>query len=161
MTSVLVLAAIWIVVGIPAIVALLREKRSPDVDFARAMDALGTQPTTRSTHLRVSLATRRAQVTAACYVSAFGALVAGALLEARGVLAAAVVLANLGTFYRLTVLRMRAVSAMRQTVVVPVAAPGVHTLPAPAPRIPPTAFGPAIERIPEAAEADERVVVLR
>ena len=159
MTSVLVLAAIWVVVGIPAIIGIVREKRSPDVDFARAMDALGTQPATQGTQLRVSLATRRAQVTAGCYLSAIGALVAGLVLDSPGILGLSVVLANLGTFYRLTVLRMQAVSAQRHTppAAAPRAAIGAVVS---APRIPRTTLGPAIEQIP-ADTAEERVVVLR
>jgi hypothetical protein len=158
-TSVLVLAAIWVVVGIPAIIGIVREKRSPDVDFARAMDALGTQPGSQGTQLRVSLATRRAQVTAGCYLSSIGVLVAGQVLDSPGILGVGVVLANLGTFYRLTVLRMQAVSAQRHTpqTGAPRAAVGAAASP---PRIPRTTLGPAIEQIP-GDTADERVVVLR
>jgi hypothetical protein len=156
MTSVLVLGAIWLVVGIPAIIAIARERRSPDRNFARAMDALGTHPS--GTHLGVSLATRRAQVTGACYAGALLAFAPGLVLRSSAVLGVGVVLAHLGTFYRLTVLRMRAKSTRRPAPPLPT----VHTsgsLAGSFPRIPPTTLGPAIERIPERSD-DERVVVI-
>lgn len=153
----LILAAIWVVVGVPAIIGILRDKRSPDVDFARAMDALGTHPASPSTHLRVSLATRRAQVTAGCYLSAVATLIVGQLSDSPGVLGAGVVLANLGTFYRLTVLRLRAVSAHRS--LAPASPTATSSSLGTLPRIPPTTLGPAIERIP-AESPEEHVVVI-
>jgi hypothetical protein len=157
MTSVLVLAAIWVVVGIPAIIGIARERRSPDLNFARAMDALGTQPV--GTHLGVSLATRRAQVTGVCYVGASLCFAAGLSIRSSIVLAVGVLLANLGTFYRLTVLRMRAVSTRRHTAPLHAAPRSNGSLGTTLPRIPPTTLGPAIERIPERSD-DERVVVI-
>jgi hypothetical protein len=158
-TSVLVLGAIWVVVGIPAIIAIAREKRSPDLTFARAMDALGTQSPSASMHLGVSLATRRAQVLGVFYAGACTMFAVGAATESQGVLGAGVVLANLGTFYRLTVLRMRAMSAQRQ-VPAPLHAPRANGSPAGSfVRIPPTTLGPAMERIPDRAD-DERVVII-
>lgn len=155
MTSVLVLAAAWILVGIPAVVAIYRERRSPDLHFARAMDALGHQANAPTLRLGVSLEKRRTQVAAGIYASAAVAFTVGVVMQSPGVLGACVVLANLGTFYRISVLRVRAVAAQRH-------APPAFVLP-PAPIEPPMVaiIGPVSETLPVASESiDEDRVVL-
>jgi hypothetical protein len=156
MTSVLVLAAAWILVGIPAVVAIFRERRSPDLHFARAMDALGHQPTKSNLRLGVSLTKRRAQVTSGIYASALVAVSVGLALDSPGVLAASVMLANLGTFYRISILRVRAVAAQRH-------APPAYVLP-PAPIEPPMVaiLGPVTEVVERDTDtrSDERVVLI-
>ena len=162
MTSVLVLAGAWILVGIPAIIAIVRERRTPDLHFARAMDALGHQPAPSAPRPRISVSKRRAQVTAATYVSAAAVLSIGFVLSSPLVLGGAVVLLNLGTFYRISVLRMRAVAAQRQAPRTPPA----FVLP-PAPPEPPmvailgpVSTGPVLSSAPMDGADDERVVLI-
>lgn len=154
-TTVLVLAVLWVVVGVPAIVGVIRERRAPDVHFSRAMGALGATPVPPTGRRRlghqVSVAQRRHQVTAAIYLTAFLTTTAGVAMGSRPVLASGVLLVNLGTVYRIVVLRLRAVAAQRQRSSGPV----VPNSPAALASLPP---GPIEPGYPTAASESWRIV---
>lgn len=160
MTTVLVLTGAWILVGIPAAVAILRERQSPDRHFERAMAALGSQPTSPTLRLGVSLTRRRAQVASGIYAAAAACFTVGMVVQSPEVLGSSVVMANLGTFYRITVLRARAVAVQRRS-------PPTYVLP-PAPIEPAmiAILGPVSTNVDRAAEspaepiADGRAVLV-
>lgn len=107
MHSVVLIAALWVVVGIPAFVRFLQERREvPMTDFQRAMGALRGSGTDSGSPGAIALGSRRRLVSTLTYVPGVVLVVVGALRDDTGMLATSVGLFNLGTLHRLLAVRI-------------------------------------------------------
>jgi hypothetical protein len=134
MGTVLLLAVVWAVVGIPLVVRHLQERRAlPMEEFQRAMDALQT-PALERLGLGRRTAGRRRLVSTLTYAPGLCVLAVGIGLTDTSMMAVGLSLVNLGTAHRLVALSIDRAHGRQARAALGIAAPSPMSL-APDPRV--------------------------